>query len=125
MAAEVNSITFDAAVTEKLQSLLGHGNRLLLSYDDGVGPYSHHGLMALQVSFQFVVVGSEANIDDYQAELSSTLGSVFYKGYSSEFLRPDLHARFNNLMHTIRLTDAGEQIDDNVEVVVDDSAVSE
>ncbi|GEK27753.1 iron-sulfur cluster biosynthesis family protein [Furfurilactobacillus siliginis] len=122
MADEIKSITFDEAVTEKLQPLLDHGNRLLLSYDDGVGPYSHHGLMALQVSFQFVVVGADANVDDYQAALTSALGPVLYKGYSGEFLGQDLHASFNKLMHTIRLTDAGEQIDDNVEVVVDESA---
>lgn len=117
--AEENELTFDDAVVAQLKPLLVDGNQLLLSYDDGVGSYSHHGLVALQVSFQLVVVGKDANVDDYQALIPSNLGPVRYKDYSGK----QLHATFNRLMHAIKLSDEGEQIDDNVEVIVDASAI--
>ncbi|MYV16688.1 iron-sulfur cluster biosynthesis family protein [Lactobacillus rossiae] len=120
--AEEHELTFDDEVVAQLKPLLIDGNQLLLSYDDGVGPYSHHGLVALQVSFQLVVVGKDANVDDYQALIPSNLGPVRYKDYSGRFLGKQLHATFNRLMHAIKLSDEGEQIDDNVEVIVDASA---
>ncbi|HAT54534.1 MAG TPA: iron-sulfur cluster biosynthesis family protein [Lactobacillus sp.] len=120
--SETRELTFDDEVLAQLKPLLIDGNQLLLSYDDGVGPYSHHGLVALQVSFQWVIVGKDANIDDYQAVIPSNIGPVRYKDYSGRFLGSQLHATFNHLMHAIKLSDEGEQIDDNVEIVVDKSA---
>ncbi|GAB6092086.1 iron-sulfur cluster biosynthesis family protein [Furfurilactobacillus curtus] len=121
MAAQ-HELSFDDEVKAQLQPLLKGGNQLLLSYDDGVGPYSHHGLVALQVSFQFVIVGQDADVSDYEETLPSNLGPVRYKGYSGRFLGHKLHASFNTLMHAIKLSDEGEQIDDNVAVIVDDTA---
>ncbi|GKT03724.1 iron-sulfur cluster biosynthesis family protein [Furfurilactobacillus entadae] len=120
--ATTHELTFSDAVLAKIKPLLIKGNRLLLSYDDGVGPYSHHGLMALQISFQLIVVGEAADITDYQATLPSNLGPVHYKDYSGEFLGHHLQADFNTLMHTIRLSDESEQIDDDVALIIDPSA---
>lgn len=91
--------------------------RLLLSYDDGVGPYSHHGLVALQIAFQLVIISDEMPLADYDLAIESPLGPIYAKGYSKEFFGNNLKIDFKPNFNLLNLSDDGEVIEDNLQIV--------
>lgn len=101
----------------KIKPHLNDHTRLLLSYDDGVGPYSHHGLVALQVSFQLVMINEDQPYDDYDEEIDSNLQPMFIKSYSSRFLADKMTLKLQPKYQTLVLADDSEEIDQNVEIV--------
>lgn len=109
-------LEIDAAVQAKLLSKLGPDKRVLLSYNDGVGPYSHHGLIALQVDFQIVIIAADMPMTDYEASLTMNLGTWYVKGYSTSLLDERMRLTLNTTYGTIQLS-GNEMIDDNVEIV--------
>ncbi len=108
------SIQFDAQAVEKLTPHLGADKRLLLTFEDGVGPYSQHAMIHMQVQFTLNVIAKDAPADDYDVDLPSNLGPVGIKGYSQEDLDPHLSVHFIPNMSIFTLSGDGGDIDDNV-----------
>ncbi len=102
---------------DKIKAHLTDDTRVLLSYDDGVGPYSHHGLVALQVSFQLVLINKDMPYNDYDKELDSNLGTIYFKGYSEKFLGDNMKLTLQPRYNTLVLADDNDEIDENVEIV--------
>lgn len=107
-------------ITERAQSVIGahlHDNTvILLSYDDGVGPYSPHGLEALQIAFKLVLIDDSMPKEDYDVSLSSVLGPIYIKGYSQRFLGDHLKIDLNEHYHLLTLRDDGETIEDHLQI---------
>ncbi|MTV81420.1 iron-sulfur cluster biosynthesis family protein [Secundilactobacillus folii] len=101
----------------KIKPHLNDHTRLLLSYDDGVGPYSHHGLVALQVSFQIVLINDDQPFDDYDEEIETNFQPMYIKSYSSRFLADQMNLKLQPKYQTLILSDNSEEIDQNVEIV--------
>ncbi|BAP85029.1 hypothetical protein LOOC260_104650 [Paucilactobacillus hokkaidonensis JCM 18461] len=99
-----------------LQPKLRDHTNLLLSYDDGVGPYSHHGLEALQIAFKLIFITDQMPMDDYNLKIESNLGPIYVKEYSTEFLGTNLKIQFNTNYHLFTLSDDGEIIEDNLQI---------
>lgn len=89
---------------------------ILLNYDDGVGPYSPHGLEALQISFKLVLISKGMPMDDYDLSMPSDLGPIHIKGYSARFFGSNLKIDFNARYHLLSLSDDGEVLEDNLQI---------
>ncbi|KRM10167.1 iron-sulfur cluster biosynthesis family protein [Paucilactobacillus suebicus] len=89
---------------------------ILLSYDDGVGPYSPHGLEALQIAFKIVLISKDMQKKDYDLPIESNIGTIYAKGYSKRFLGSNLKIDFNANYHLLTLSDDGETIEDNLQI---------
>ena len=107
-------IQFDERAVAKLQPHLGPGKRLLLTFEDGVGPYSQHAMIHMQVQFTLNVIPATAAAADYDVDLPSNLGPVGIKGYSQEDLDAHLTIRFAPNLSVFTLHGDSGAIDDNV-----------
>jgi uncharacterized protein YqkB len=90
---------------------------ILLSYDDGVGPYSPHGLVALQIAFKLVLISEDMPKKDYNVTVHSNIGDLYVKDYSQRFLGDHLTIKLNENYQVLSLTDDGEVIEDNLQIV--------
>ena len=78
------------AAVRKLKKQLNFDNKILLSLDDGVGPFSKVGICSLEISFDIIEVGEDTVTPDYDQQLNTNLGIWWYKGYSKNYLDENL-----------------------------------
>lgn len=109
-------LTFTDAAKERIEKYLTPGKKLLLSIDDGVGPFSKMGTCAQGGAFQLIVVNKDAHFKDFDAVLDSNLGPVEYKGYSKDQMDPEMKISFNPTFFTMPMTSANGTLTDNVEL---------
>ncbi len=107
-------IKFDEAAIAKIQPHLGAGKKLLLTFEDGVGPYSQHAMIHMQVQFTLNVVPETDSATDYDQQISSNLGTIWIKGYSTEDLDAHMSVRFNARMNEMTLAGDIGVIDANI-----------
>lgn len=108
---------FDEAAQAKLNPLLGPDKQLLLTFEDGVGPYSQHAMIHMQVQFTLNVIAADTEAPDYDVSIDSNLGPVKIKGYSQEDLDPHLTLRFRQNEDTFVLSGDGGMIDGEVGLI--------
>ncbi|MFR3685748.1 MAG: iron-sulfur cluster biosynthesis family protein [Enterococcus sp.] len=107
-------ITLDEAAKEKLSTYLGVNAQLLLTFEDGVGPYSQHAMIHMQTQFSINIISSEMDKADYDGKIPSNIGYFWIKGYSKEDLQEDMRIKFNPRLSTFSLSGEGGMIDDNL-----------
>jgi uncharacterized protein YqkB len=107
-------ITFKEEAAARIQPLLQDGKKLLLTFEDGVGPYSQHAMMHMMVQFSLNIVAADADVHDYDVWLDSNLGPVGVKGYSQEDLDEHLVVKFNDRENAYVLSGDIGQIDSNM-----------
>lgn len=81
------------------QKIMAHvplNSKLLLSFDDGVGPFSKVGVCSLDTAFDIIAVDPDANVPDYDQALLSNKGSWAYKGYSKIYLNENMKLDVKN-----------------------------
>lgn len=110
------TITNDALLKIK-QLYQPKNHKLLLSFDDGVGPFSSMGVCSLDTSFQLLIVNAKLPTPDYSATIESKLGTIYYKKYSKQYLGDNLKLDFNSRYHTLPLSSNSEVIDSNVALI--------
>ncbi|WP_225046720.1 iron-sulfur cluster biosynthesis family protein [Lacticaseibacillus kribbianus] len=107
-------IHFDAASEAKLAPHLAPDKQLLLTFEDGVGPYSQHAMIHMQVQFTLNVVAATADLTGYDQTVDSNLGELRIKGYSTEDLDEHMAVHLNPTTNTMSLTGDGGEIDANL-----------
>jgi len=107
-------ITFDEAAKEKLSAYLATGNVLLLTFEDGVGPYSQHAMIHMQTQFSINIISPEMAKTDYDEKIPSEIGDFWIKGYSKEDLQEKMKIKFNSRLSIFSLSGDGGMIDDNL-----------
>lgn len=107
-------IKFDETVTKRIQDRWKDGDRLLLTFEDGVGPYSQHSMIHMQTQFTINIIGPEASLDTYDATIDSNLGKVYVKAYGMEGMDDHLVVRFHPQYDTMSLSGDSGDIDTNV-----------
>ncbi|GHP13501.1 hypothetical protein YK48G_09260 [Lentilactobacillus fungorum] len=85
----------DNALTQ-LKKVFPNNRKFLLSFDDGVGPFSKVGVCSLDTSFDIIAVDPAAEVPDYDAKLSTNFGDWYYKGYSKMYLDDPMKLDFVN-----------------------------
>lgn len=107
-------ITLDEAAKEKLTVYLGANKQLLLTFEDGVGPYSQHAMIHMQTQFSINIISTEMDKSDYDEKITSEIGDFWIKGYSKEDLQEEMKIKFNSRLSTFSLSGEGGMIDDNL-----------
>lgn len=108
------NITLDEAAKERLSAHLRADKILLLTFEDGVGPYSQHAMIHMQTQFSVNVISNEMEKDDYDEKIPSEIGDFWIKGYSKEDLQAEMRIKFNPRLSTFSLSGEGGMIDDNL-----------
>lgn len=108
------NITLDEAAKERLSAHLGADKILLLTFEDGVGPYSQHAMIHMQTQFSINVISNEMEKADYDEKIPSEIGDFWIKGYSKEDLQTEMRIKFNPRLSTFSLSGEGGMIDDNL-----------
>ncbi|MEJ6399818.1 iron-sulfur cluster biosynthesis family protein [Nicoliella lavandulae] len=88
------------AAKAKIDQVFNSNDKLLLSLDDGVGPFSDEGSCSVDTSFDLVVVNADLDTPDYDKAIDSNMGPVYYKGYSGQYIDDPglkLDVQFNQL----------------------------
>ncbi|MYV16689.1 iron-sulfur cluster biosynthesis family protein [Furfurilactobacillus milii] len=109
----------------KIAAAMGPNQRLLLSFDDGVGPFSNVGYCSLDTSFDLIIVDKDAETPDYDAMIDSDLGPVAVKDYSKTYMSEHMQLTENTTFHTLQLTGDSEQLDPNVQIKVMSGSTAE
>lgn len=107
-------IRFDEAAIQKIEARLAPDKKLLLTYEDSIGPYSQHGEIHMQVQFSLNIVPEADPAIDYDSEISSNLGPVLQKGYAAMYLDPHMVIHFDGTQNRFSLVGDGGEIDDNM-----------
>ena len=113
----MSKLTITASAKKKITQKISGPAKLLLSYDDGVGPYSKVGSCAIGTAFDIIAVQPGEKTPDYNAELSSDLGPFYYKKYSARYLDTGLKLDLNPQYQLISLSGTGGIIDGNVRII--------
>ncbi|MCH4170019.1 MAG: iron-sulfur cluster biosynthesis family protein [Lactobacillus sp.] len=107
-------VTFDDHTVAKIKENWKDGDRLLLTFEDGVGPYSQHAMIHMQVQFSINIIGPDMSLDTYDDTIDSNLGKIYVKGYSKDSLDENMTVKFKPTYSTMELSGDIGSIDDNV-----------
>ncbi|MBM6753439.1 iron-sulfur cluster biosynthesis family protein [Lactobacillus alvi] len=113
-------LTVTPAAQKRLAKYLDAGSlkRLILDFDDGVGPFSDIGDCSLGVNFKLILLDADKELPkDFDAHFASNLGDVYYKGYTKSQYAEHMKLDFEPNYFTMPLKSDFETLCDNVEVV--------
>ena len=110
-------LTVTEAAKQRLARYLSPAKKLILDFDDGVGPFSALGSCGLDVNFKLVFVPKNQEFPDFDASFSSDLGEIYYKGYTKPQYAEKMKLDFNPNFFTMPLTSPNGTLTDNVEIV--------
>lgn len=114
-------LIFTNAAQNKLKEYLDH-KKVLLDYDDGVGPFSKEGDFPNGQHFHLVFVDKDAILPDFNQTIDSNVGLVWVKGEAADQLDEQMEIRLNEQWHTFSLVGANSVLDAAVEIIDDDNA---
>lgn len=108
-------LTFTPQALQRLQKYLQPDSKLILDFDDGVGPFSKLGNCSLDANFKLIIVNQDASLPDFNAQLDSNLRPVWYKDYTAPQLDEKMEVRFNQTYFTMPLVSEQRTMTDNLE----------
>ena len=108
-------LTFTPQAQQRLQKYLQPDSKLILDFDDGVGPFSKLGNCSLDANFKLIIVSKDAKFPDFNAQLDSNLGPIWYKDYTASQLDEKMEVRFNQTYFTMPLVSEQRTMTDNLE----------
>ena len=110
-------INFSSAAVKEVQAYLNSDTRILLDFDDGVGPFSHVATCSLDAGFGLLFVTTQMDTHEYNQKISSNLGPIYIKDYSATQLDEDMQVRFNQKYAILSLQSDHRIITPNLELI--------
>ena len=111
-------LTFTKEAQQRLQKYLGGQNyRMILDFDDGVGPVSKLGNCSLDVNYKLIFVDQDEELPDFNAHFDSNLGPIYYKDFDAPQYDEHMTLDFNPRYFTLPLKSDYRMLTDNVEVM--------
>lgn len=107
-------IMIDDKAKEKIQSHLDENKRVLLTFEDGVGPYSQHAMIHMQVQFSINIIANDMSMEGYDLEIETNLVPFYAKGYSKEDLEENMTLTLEPRLNSLVLSGDGGLIDENL-----------
>ncbi|WP_283679405.1 iron-sulfur cluster biosynthesis family protein [Lentilactobacillus sp. Marseille-Q4993] len=89
-------LTLTDAAIAKINAKVTNDERILLSLDDGVGPFSDAGFCSLETAYDLIVVNKSATTPDYDQPVETNIGQWFVKGYSQTYLDDNMKIDVKN-----------------------------
>lgn len=109
-------LIFSDSAQRELESDLD-SNKVLLDYDDGIGPFSKEGDFPNGQHFHLVFVDKATTLPDFDQTIDSNLGLVWIKGEASDQLDEQMEIRLNAQWHTFSLVGSNGILDETVEII--------
>jgi len=97
------NITFTDQAIERLQRYELSSKKMLLDFDDGVGPFSAVGSCSLDGDYRLILVKEDLDTPDYNEKITSNLGDVFIKDHTAVQFDDEMEVRFNPRYFTMPL----------------------
>lgn len=107
-------ITMDEKAKAKIQRHLTGTKKVLLTFEDGVGPYSQHAMIHMQVQFSINIIDQEMSMEGYDLEIETNLVPFYAKGYSKEDLEENMTLTMDPRLNSLILSGDGGVIDENL-----------
>lgn len=111
------NVTFTDGALQRVNRYLSPDKKVLLDYDDGVGPFSSVGNCSLDSGYQLIFVDRDLAVPDYDLQISSNIGPILIKGESRPQFEDEMEVRFNRHLFTMPLVSRKGVLTDNLEVV--------
>ncbi len=111
------NVTFTDGALQRVNRYLSPDKKILLDYDDGVGPFSAVGNCSLDSGYQLIFVDRDLAVPDYDLQISSNIGPILIKGESRPQFEDEMEVRFNRHLFTMPLVSRKGVLTDNLEVV--------
>lgn len=110
-------LTFTEKAKQRLARYVDDSKKMLMDYDDGVGPFSAIGNCSLDDNFKLIFVDQDRQLKDFNAHFDSNLGSIYYKDYTKPQFAEQMTVSFNAHVFTMPLTTPQGTLTDDIEVV--------
>lgn len=110
-------VTFTDEAKKRVERYLGPNKKVVLDYDDGVGPFSAIGNCSLDSNYQLIFVDQEVSLPDFDHALESNIGQILIKGESLPQFEDEMEVRFNQRLFTMPLVSRKGTLTDNIEVI--------
>ncbi|GAP03310.1 hypothetical protein FPFC_060280 [Fructobacillus pseudoficulneus] len=104
-------ITFTQAAIDRLQKFTGDDVKIVLDFDDGVGPFSNEANCTLALSFNLLFVNKDQDLSEFGSVLDSNLGPVYAKPYSTQQMDEDMTIDVNAKYLRYSLAGRGGELD--------------
>ena len=88
-------LTFTAAAKARLEKFAGADKKIVLDFDDGVGPFSKEANCTLALSFNLLFVPKDTDLSEFGATIDSNMGTVYAKPYSTEQMDQEMTVDVN------------------------------
>ena len=111
------NITFTDQAIERLQRYELSSKKMLLDFDDGVGPFSAVVICSLDGDYRLILVKEDLDTPDYNEKITSNLGDVFIKDHTAVQFDDGMEVRFNPRYFTMPLVSPKRVLTDNLEVL--------
>ena len=111
------NITFTDQAIERLQRYELSSKKMLLDFDDGVGPFSAVGSCSLDGDYRLILDKEDLDTPDYNEKITSNLGDVFIKDHTAVQFDDGMEVRFNPRYFTMPLVSPKRVLTDNLEVL--------
>lgn len=109
-------ITFTPAAIKYLDRYQPTEHKLMLDYDDGVGPFSKLGNCSMEDSFKLLFVDPDLAVTDFNAVMDSNLGPIYYKDYTQPQFDDEMKVDFNPKYFLLPLSGPSGRLTENLEL---------
>ncbi|MBS9336634.1 iron-sulfur cluster biosynthesis family protein [Fructobacillus papyrifericola] len=104
-------LTFSDAAKARLEKLAGPDKKMVLDFDDGVGPFSDEANCTLALSFNLLFVPKDTDLSEFGATIDSNMGVVYAKPYSLDQMDDEMTVDLNEKYLRYSLSGRGGVLD--------------
>ncbi len=115
----MKQLTVTDAALDRIKKYLSPDKKIVLDFDDGVGPFSAIGNCSLDANYRLIFVNKDVDIPDFDEKVSSNIGDIYIKSeaYANVQFENQMELRFDPKHFTMPLVSPTKILTDNVEVV--------
>ena len=119
----MKQLTFSPAAKQRVQRYLDPTKKMILDFDDGVGPFSAIGNCDMVANYRLLFVDKGMDTHDFDELVSSNLGDIFIKSelYANTQFEPKMTVRFDQAHCALPLVSPLKILTPNLELVTVDS----
>lgn len=115
----MKQLTVTDAALDRIKKYLSPNKKIVLDFDDGVGPFSAIGNCSLDANYRLIFVNKDVDTPDFDEKVSSNIGDIYIKSeaYANVQFENQMELRFDPKHFTMPLVSPTKILTDNVEVV--------
>lgn len=115
----MKKLTITDAALDRIKKYITPDKKIVLDFDDGVGPFSAVGNCSLDANYRLIFVDKNTELPDFNEKVASNVGDIWIKteAYASAQYENQMELRFDPKHFTMPLVSPTKILTDNVEIV--------